>query len=101
MSSPSQENQPTFADLVLQDLEGQIAADTRYAAKCRELAVVRAQYQQLLTFVRSRADVLGLVEGGPGGASPEPPQPSEELSADEAPVTNGKAYHKSEANTNA
>ena len=58
MTQPNQE--PTLGDLVLRDLESQLAVDARYAAKCRELALIRAQYQQLLAYVKSKADVLGL-----------------------------------------
>lgn len=57
--APDQPKGPTLADLALQDLAAQVA---RFA---KELAVVRAQYQQLLEFVESKSEVLGLtkVEG--------------------------------------
>ena len=53
MTAPDQQG-PTLADIALNDLAAQVA---EYA---RKLSVLRAQYQQLVQFVDSKADVLGL-----------------------------------------
>lgn len=55
--APDQSQQgPTLGDLALNDLAAQCG---RLA---RELAVLRAQYQQLAEFVDSKAEVLGLTK---------------------------------------
>jgi len=53
VTAPDQQG-PTLADIALNDLAAQVA---EYA---RKLSVLRAQYQQLVQFVDSKADVLGL-----------------------------------------
>lgn len=64
----TQPAEPTLGDMVIEDLERQLAdPDPRYARRCRELAVLRAQYTQLMSFVRSKKDILGLTEVGPDG----------------------------------
>ncbi len=59
MTSSEQKSAPTIGDLALEDLAAQLAVTAK------SLAVLRAQHRQLLSFVESKADVLGLtrVEG--------------------------------------
>lgn len=89
----SQDAQLSFADRVVADLERQLAEpDPRYAAKCRELAMLRAQYAELVEFVRSKKDVLGLVEAGPDGQPlPDQQSPASSQEAPQEPSSNGKA----------
>jgi hypothetical protein len=62
MSSPEQ---PTYADRIILDLEGQLSEpDPRYARKCRDLAIARAQLAELSAFVEKNREVLGLSEEG-------------------------------------
>lgn len=97
MTQPVQQ-ETGLGDLVVQDLENQIANDPRYAAKCRELAMVRAQYKQLMDFVRSKADVLGLTEvdanGNPieGQGTPIPQASESDVPADseQKPINGAK-----------
>lgn len=53
---------PTLGDMALEDLAGQLAASAK------NLAVLRAQYRQLLAFVESKSDVLGLTKVDDDGA---------------------------------
>lgn len=55
MTNPDQST-PTLGDLALEDLSQQLASTAK------NLAVLRAQHRQLLTFVESKADVLGLTK---------------------------------------
>jgi hypothetical protein len=59
VTSSEQKSAPTIGDLALEDLAAQLAVTAK------SLAVLRAQHRQLLSFVESKADVLGLtrVEG--------------------------------------
>lgn len=89
----TQPQEPTLGDMVIEDLERQLSeSDPRYGRKCRELAVLRAQYSQLMAFVQSKKDVLGLTEVGSDGeplqteGSPESEVQSE-LPAKEGPAT--------------
>jgi hypothetical protein len=62
MTQPEQAQEPTLGDLVIAELEAQLAEpDPRYARKCRELAILRVQYRQLAQFVEENKEVLGLV----------------------------------------
>ena len=94
----TQPQEPTLGDMVIEDLERQLSeSDPRYGRKCRELAMIRAQYSQLVAFVNSKKDILGLtavdVEGNPleGEAAQEDPEPAKEgQAADAEPAkTNG------------
>lgn len=99
MSQPEQ--QPTLGDHVIADLERQLAEpDPRYARKCRELAFLRSQYNELMEFVRSKADVLGLTEVGADG-QPLPGQGTAEAAPveDETPKVNGKPLPKGSTKT--
>jgi hypothetical protein len=71
VTQPVQE--PTLGDMIIEDLESQLAeTDPKYARKCKELAVTRSQYRQLLQFVQSKADILGLSEAGAEDLSEAP-----------------------------
>lgn len=108
----TQPQEPTLADMVIEDLERQLSeSDPRYGRKCRELAVLRAQYLQLMTFVKSKKDILGLTEVDADGTpldgetvSLEDAVPAKEEPATGAasPSVNGsKAPAKEAAKTNA
>ncbi len=73
----------TVTEFALTDLESQFSVDERYAAKCRELALARAQYHQLFEFVKSKADILGLTEV-PAGEPVTPEVPEGEPLTDES-----------------
>ena len=92
----TQPQEPSLGDLVVEDLERQLGEpDPRYARKCRELAVLRAQYSQLMSFVRSKKDVLGLTEVDESGSSLDSSSKPVETDAPSAKAeTNGKAVPK-------
>lgn len=91
----TQPEQLTLGDRVVANLEQQLAEpDPRYARKCRELAMLRAQYDELVEFVRSKKDVLGLTETGPDGRPLPGSEPSAESEPADEPTSNGKAPAK-------
>lgn len=95
MTQPQQPAEPTVGDLIIEDLERQLSeSDPRYGRKCRELATLRAQYTQLMQFLQSKKDVLGLTEvdaaGEPlDGAVPEAPAESDVPADSEQKPING------------
>lgn len=91
-------NAPSLGDLALEDLSMQLAT------VARQLAVVRSQYQQLLSFVRANADALGLTEVIPDDTSaateaPEPLKRGAEVVVETPAVVNGKSLPKEPAKT--
>lgn len=94
----TQPEQPGLGDLVVEDLERQLSEpDLRYARKCRELAILRAQYAQLMDFVRTKKDVLGLTEVGADGLPLPGQEPAAADPVEETPSassTNGRAVAK-------
>jgi len=76
---------PSIADVALADLAHQLAESAK------NLSIVRAQYQQLVAYLESKADVLGLsTDEAESAVAPE-------LAAEVAeakPETNGKVPAK-------
>lgn len=54
--APDRPQKPSLADIALSDLAAQ------FSRVAKELAIVRAQYQELVDFVESKSEVLGLTK---------------------------------------
>lgn len=83
----------SMADLVIDDLSGQVAA------QARELAVRNARITQLESFIRANASVLGLTQSPDGDLIVEDTAQAPSMSASGAPNprTNGRRASKTDA----